>query len=553
MIDEAVSPTFTITEVTNGRELAVKVVSVRFVLRALAGIALMALTGMAGAGMAEAAKNGVYVDVRERDDPNSPVLERWKLYGPSYALVIGIDNYTNGWPRLSNAVKDAERVAKALEGRGFDVTVLKNVTGDQLRLALRKFYAIKGAEADARLFVWYSGHGHTEQGEGYLVPADAPLPGNPEFRFSALHMRDFSGLVRLAQAKHAMAIFDSCFAGTVFNVQRSKPPAAITRATVKPVRQFLTSGDADQQVSDDGTFSRLFIDALEDSARADANKDGYVTGSELGIYMETRVTNLTNGQQTPRSGKLRDPRYDGGDFVFVLPQATPLQTAKAVPKAEPATPQTVGPSEAALDLEFWNAIKDSANPGDYQAYLDAFPNGRFAPLARRRSQLVSAQTRSADPAPQAQTKHMQKQDTKLAARLAELEKAREEDQKRYQALLDQQKLAAANQQVARLTPTEPPLKSQEEVERYLEDSERRLLGKLTQYNRKYGVLLVNGSKNHKVKIIHSKKIRRLDGDSVFVEITFEAGSQYFTGAGTATFEMKWIDGELEFVGHKRPS
>lgn len=37
-----------------------------------------------------------------------------------------------------------------------------------------------------------------------------------------------------------------------------------------------------------------------------------------------------------------------------------------------------------LDLAFWNAIEQSSNPADYQAYLEAFPKGAFAPLARLR-------------------------------------------------------------------------------------------------------------------------------------------------------------------------
>lgn len=38
----------------------------------------------------------------------------------------------------------------------------------------------------------------------------------------------------------------------------------------------------------------------------------------------------------------------------------------------------------AHDLEFWNAIKDSTDPADYEAYLESFPEGSFAPLARLR-------------------------------------------------------------------------------------------------------------------------------------------------------------------------
>lgn len=36
------------------------------------------------------------------------------------------------------------------------------------------------------------------------------------------------------------------------------------------------------------------------------------------------------------------------------------------------------------ELAFWEAIKDSDNPAEYQAYLEIYPDGRFAPLARVR-------------------------------------------------------------------------------------------------------------------------------------------------------------------------
>ncbi|HJM50179.1 MAG TPA: hypothetical protein QGF63_10060, partial [Alphaproteobacteria bacterium] len=44
------------------------------------------------------------------------------------------------------------------------------------------------------------------------------------------------------------------------------PTAAITLKTTKPVRQFITSGDAGQQVRDDGSFREYFLRALYGSA-----------------------------------------------------------------------------------------------------------------------------------------------------------------------------------------------------------------------------------------------------------------------------------------------
>ncbi len=370
----------------------------RALVRALSGVFFLI-----GAVASQAATGtGVYVDIRAGDTVDAPVTERWRLYGASYALVIGIDNYTSGWPRLSNAVKDARLVAQALEARGFEVTLLTDVTGQQLREQLRRFFAFKGADPDARLFVWFSGHGHTKLGEGYLVPADAPSPDRPEFVYSALHMGDVGSMVRIAQSKHVLAVFDSCFAGTIFGSQRSRPPAAITAAVKRPVRQFLTSGDADQQVSDDGTFRDLFLRALSGEETSDANKDGYLTATELSLYLEDRVINLTQGAQTPRGGKLRDRRFDGGDFVFLLPSQAP-QSATAPHAASPGAPAPAPGFDArALELAFWNSMEKSADPADFEDYLARYPDGAFSGLAKRRLAVltkVAALTPPAAPTP----------------------------------------------------------------------------------------------------------------------------------------------------------
>jgi len=241
-----------------------------------------------------------------------------QFYSSSHALVIGIDDYTNGWPRLSNAIVDATKVAEALRNKGFDVTQVSDLNGQELESALEDFFIDKGADPESRLFIWYAGHGHTVNGEGYLIPSDGVLEtdrGN--FLRRSISLRDFGKFSRLAQSKHVYTIFDSCFAGTIFNVARSAPPPAITRVTSEPVRQFLSSGDAGQTVSDDGTFATLFVEALNGQRRADLNADGYVTAGELGSFMTDKVSNYTSNKQIPRHGKLQDPAYDKGDFVFL--------------------------------------------------------------------------------------------------------------------------------------------------------------------------------------------------------------------------------------------
>ena len=99
---------------------------------------------------------------------------------------------------------------------------------------------------------------------------------------------------------------------------------------------------------------------------ADANSDGYLTASEIGMYLGDRVTNLTESAQTPRYGKLRDKDYDRGDFVFVVD-----------PEMNPA-----GPVSAEAEVIFWDSVKDTGDADMLLAYLAEYPEGMFSNLAR---------------------------------------------------------------------------------------------------------------------------------------------------------------------------
>ena len=338
---------------------------------------------------ADAASRGISVELKASEAPGAPSAGKVQLYSASHALVIGNDRYRNrAWGRLSNGVNDAKRMAEALEARGFDVTLETDLNSAQLRKAFKDFFIAKGREENARLFVWYAGHGATVDGEGYLIPTDGVAPADEVgFLNSAVSLRDFGTFVRYAKSKHVFTVFDSCFAGTIFNVARSAIPPAITRVTAEPVRQFLSSGDAGQEVSDDGTFAKLFIEALEGRSRADANGDGYLTGSEIGAHVTYRLSNATSNRQTPRSGKLRSTKFDKGDFVFQL------AALGAAPKA-PAPSAGGGNAE----VVFWQSVEDSTDASMFEEYLRVYPNGKFAGLARLKvGKLKGRQTASLTP------------------------------------------------------------------------------------------------------------------------------------------------------------
>ncbi|MGY6215744.1 formylglycine-generating enzyme family protein [Methylolobus aquaticus] len=62
----------------------------------------------------------------------------------------------------------------------------------------------------------------------------------------------------------------------------------------------------------------------------------------------------------------------------------PKSQPKAPPVSRKATPTAPRGGAGSAELMFWDSIKDSANPADFEAYLEQYPKGRFARLARNR-------------------------------------------------------------------------------------------------------------------------------------------------------------------------
>ncbi|MET0688906.1 MAG: hypothetical protein ABWY38_06900 [Methyloceanibacter sp.] len=52
-----------------------------------------------------------------------------------------------------------------------------------------------------------------------------------------------------------------------------------------------------------------------------------------------------------------------------------------MPRPSPPAAQQTS-DETAIELAFWNTVKDTKDPAILQTYLDRYPNGAFAGLAR---------------------------------------------------------------------------------------------------------------------------------------------------------------------------
>lgn len=322
------------------------------------------------------------------------------LYKSYHAMVIGISDYEY-WPKLPNATKDAKEVAQKLQKFGFDTKLVLDPTYREMRTALNEMIYKMGNEENRAVIFYYAGHGETETladktKMGYVIPKDCPLLRDDPMGFAshAVSMRDIESASLRIQSKHVLMLFDSCFSGSLFALTRAVPDD-ITEKSNLPVRQYITAGREDEQVPDKSMFKRSLLIGLDGDA--DLTGDGYVTGTELGMYLADKVVNYTHRRQHPQYGKINNPDLDRGDFIFVSPRLEQKpqakqptdQPAKQGQAAAPVAPSGQKTQDTSLELAFWGTIKDSNDVDMLKAYVDKFPNGTFVALARIKIQKLS--------------------------------------------------------------------------------------------------------------------------------------------------------------------
>jgi uncharacterized caspase-like protein len=305
------------------------------------------------------------------------------------ALVVGNSSYLIG--PLKNPVNDAEDMAKVLPTLGFRVTLLKDATHQQMVEAINAFgHQLKNGGVG--LF-YFAGHGVQSRGRNYLIPVNARIEAESQLEFDTVDANRVLAAMDDAGNRVNLVILDAC---------RDNPFARSFRSASHGLAQmeaaqgtYIAFATGPGSVAADGAGRNgLYTQYLLQSLRQ-PNSDI----DKVFRRVTAEVAKATGGKQVPWvSSSLT------GDFSF---------------RPDVAAPKAGSPAH---DRAFWDSVKDSRSPDELRAYLEQFPEGMFATLARARLKSLTAAAKpatqvaavppSAQPAPA-------KPATQVAARDAE--------------------------------------------------------------------------------------------------------------------------------------
>ena len=277
------------------------------------------------------------------------------------ALVIGNAAYVNTAP-LANPGNDVGDIAAALRRLNFQVIEGRDLDKRSMERTIRQF-AVGLTGADVALF-YYAGHGLQIGGQNYLVPTDAKLSGEGDLDFESVPL---SLVVKQMEreAKTSLVLLDACRDNPLGrNLARSMGTRAAqigqglaeVRTGVGTLIGFSTQPGS---VSLDGTgrnspYAAALLDHIE------------VPGKDVSavlVSVRNDVLKATAGRQVP----WEHTSLTGQVFLRPAPRLA-AGSGKDYDKQ--------------MEIAYWNSVRDAKSAAAFQAYLERYPRGTFAGLAR---------------------------------------------------------------------------------------------------------------------------------------------------------------------------
>lgn len=264
--------------------------------------------------------------------------------------------------KLINPTHDADDVAKALRGFGFEVIAKKNLTLEGMNRAIAEFGSKIGG-SEAALF-YYAGHGIQVKNQNYLIPVNAVIESEGSVPYQGVNVNQILDEMDNGQSRTNILMLDACRNNPLTGKFRSGSTRGLASPGNTPKGTVIVYATDPGNVAADGSGRNgLFTAGLLTAFKGkDLSLDGVLT--------------LASAQVEQQSGQKQTPYVNGPktlqkNFNFRV---------------------TVEPGSAEIEKTFWTSIEHSSDVADFEAYLRQYPAGSYKALAQIRLAKLQAGT-----------------------------------------------------------------------------------------------------------------------------------------------------------------
>ncbi|MCF8157304.1 MAG: SUMF1/EgtB/PvdO family nonheme iron enzyme [Rhodoferax sp.] len=295
------------------------------------------------------------------------------VQGKRIALVIGNSAYKDS--PLKNPVNDARDMAATLRKLGFDVIEKTDANQKDMNRAIAQFG--EKLRSDTVALFFYAGHGIQVRGKNYIIPVDAQVTSEASVRVETVDVD--SVMDQLAVSPMNIVILDAC---------RNNPFE----------RKFRSVGGGLAQMDAPKGSLIAYATAPGKTAADGSGRNGLYTQELLksiqapGLTLESVFKRVRNGVMAA-SGEAQTPWESSsltGDFYFTGPTPVPVTVAAPVAPAALAAMRPGASDPAPIEVMLWESVKTATTVGELQAYLNRYPNGFFADVAKARIAVMNS-------------------------------------------------------------------------------------------------------------------------------------------------------------------
>jgi hypothetical protein len=373
------------------------------------------------------------------------------------ALVMGNDNYTSV-SKLQKAGNDATAMARELKAAGFTVQLHRDLNYLGMVKAVETF--TNGITGGDEVVVFFAGHGVQIKNGSYLLPTDIEANSESQVEKTAYELLALTDKISEAKPAFSLVMVDACRDNPLRSKGRNIGNARGLSAIEPPKGQMVVySASRGQQALDrlsdkdpnpNGVFTREFITQMK--------KPGVRIEDIMRSVQDSVETLAKSVSHEQRPAVYNEAR---GNFYFFGP--TTVQV----------TPAQQKPDTNAIELALWESVKNATTAVEIQAYLNRFPNGFFAEVARVRIDAfgrASAERVAAENNQRLAEEAKVKEQQRLALEAqnqAQVRLAQEAKQKEQERLMAEQRVKEQERVVAFNAQKLVDEKAREEAERKL--------------------------------------------------------------------------------------